>query len=80
MAPRRVQHDLPGGRVLQPRLHVACRMGHPLDADEILKSQLSFGDLLRSWGSACSRLNPFGTTGSRFPVSSTSGNSANTSG
>jgi hypothetical protein len=39
MAPRDIEHDLPGGRVNQPRLHVAGRNGHPLDANEILQSQ-----------------------------------------
>jgi hypothetical protein len=52
MARRRVEHDLPGGRVAQPGLHVACRKGHALDADEILKSQLSFCDLFHQLSGA----------------------------
>jgi hypothetical protein len=37
--PVTANHDLPGGGVNQPVLHVACRDGHALDADEILKGQ-----------------------------------------
>jgi hypothetical protein len=45
MAPRGVHHDMPGNRVNQPGMHVRCRKGHALDADEILERQLSFRDL-----------------------------------
>ena len=44
--PRGVQYDLPGGRILQPALHIAGRKGHALDADQVLKGQLSLCDLL----------------------------------
>ena len=37
---------MPGSRVNQSGLHVPSRKGHALNADEILKNQLSFRDLL----------------------------------